>query len=395
MSNAHSGAAGNGPAAGPAGSAAIQNRPAAPATGESSGSGPGPAPSGGPGSGPERRQSLSQRGLPRWAPAGFAAAGIVIGVAVGAGAGLQSRVQWGLIAVVAFLVISYAVTSAVENSRQAKDRLATSVVWVCFILAVIPLFSLLWVTVSRGMKVLDPYFLSHSMAGVPSSQAGGGVYHALIGTLEQVGIATVIATPIGLLTAVYLVEYGKGALAKAVTFFVDVMTGIPSIVAGLFILAIMLMGKIEPSGLMGSLALAILMMPVVVRSTEEMLKLVPNELREAALALGVPKWRMILKVVLPTAIGGITTGVMLAIARIAGETAPIILLVFGSQLINSNPFEGAQSSLPFYIYEQYKAGEVASIDRAWAAALVLIAFVMILNLVARGIARWKAPKTGR
>ncbi|MFJ5227615.1 phosphate ABC transporter permease PstA [Streptomyces sp. NPDC088400] len=341
------------------------------------------------------RKSLSRRGLPRWAPAGFAAAGLAIGTGVGAGAGLNSKVQWGLIAVVAFLAISYVVTSAVENQRQAKDRLATSVVWVCFILAVIPLFSLLWTTISRGAKVVDPYFLTHSMAGVLGSDPTGGVYHALIGTLEQVGIATVISAPIGLLTAVYLVEYGKGALAKAVTFFVDVMTGIPSIVAGLFILSIVLMAKIEPSGLLGALALAILMIPVVVRSTEEMLKLVPNELREAALALGVPKWRVILKVVLPTAIGGITTGVMLAIARIAGETAPIILLVYGSQLINPNPFQGAQSSLPFYIYEQYKVGEVAAVDRAWGAALVLIAFVMILNLVARGIARWKAPKTGR
>ncbi|MFJ7998652.1 phosphate ABC transporter permease PstA [Streptomyces sp. NPDC096310] len=342
-----------------------------------------------------RRGSLSQRSLPRWAPAGFAAIGVLIGAGIGAGAGLNSKVQWGLIAVVAFLVISYTVTTAVENQRQAKDRLATSVVWVCFVLAIIPLFSLLWTTIVRGAKVLDINFLTHSMAGVLGSEANGGVYHALIGTLEQVGIATVIATPIGLLTAVYLVEYGKGGLAKAVTFFVDVMTGIPSIVAGLFILSLMLMTKTEPSGLMGSFALTILMLPVVVRSTEEMLKLVPNELREAALALGVPKWRVILKVVLPTAIGGITTGVMLAIARIAGETAPIILLVFGSQLINNNPFEGAQSSLPFYIYEQYKLGEVASVDRAWAAALVLIAFVMILNLVARGIARWKAPKTGR
>lgn len=227
------------------------------------------------------------------------------------------------------------------------------------------------------------------------SEPTGGVYHALIGTLEQVGIATLISAPIGMLTAVYLVEYGKGALAKTVTFFVDVMTGIPSIVAGLFILSIMLMTKTAPSGLMGALALTILMIPVVVRSTEEMLKLVPNELREASLALGIPKWRTILKVVLPTAIGGITTGVMLAIARIAGETAPIMLLVFGSQLINANPFQGAQSSLPFYIWEQYKVGTDQSYDRAWAAALVLIAFVMILNLVARGIARWKAPKTGR
>lgn len=301
----------------------------------------------------------------------------------------------GLLSAILFVLISYVTTSVVENKRQAKDRVATSLVWVCFILALVPLVSLLWTTIKRGSKALSGDFLSHSMNGVTGFEPGGGVYHALIGTLEQVGIATVISAPIGLLTAVYLVEYGKGALAKAVTFFVDVMTGIPSIVAGLFILTLMLMFELKPSGFMGSLALSILMMPVVVRSTEEMLKLVPNELREASLALGVPKWRTILKVVLPTAIGGITTGVMLAIARIAGETAPIMLLVFGSQLINTNPFDGAQSSLPFYIWEQYRVGSDASYDRGWAAALVLIAFVMILNLVARGIARWKAPKTGR
>ncbi|MEU9982539.1 phosphate ABC transporter permease PstA [Streptomyces sp. NPDC050856] len=343
----------------------------------------------------QRHDSLSHRSLPRWAPAGFAAVSVALGCGIGAATGLASRIQWGLIAAALFVLVSYTVTSAVENRRQAKDRLATSVVWVCFVLAVIPLLSLIWVTVSRGMKVFDGYFLTHSMAGVPGFEVGGGVYHALVGTLEQVGLATLVSAPIGLLTAIYLVEYGKGTLAKAVTFFVDVMTGIPSIVAGLFILSIMLMAGLAPSGLMGALALAILMIPVVVRSTEEMLKLVPNELREAALALGVPKWRVILKVVIPTAVGGIATGVMLAIARIAGETAPIMLLVFGSQLINTNPFEGAQSSLPFYIWEQYRVGSEASYDRAWAAALVLIAFVMILNLVARGIARWKAPKTGR
>ncbi|MDK0521055.1 phosphate ABC transporter permease PstA [Streptomyces sp. ML-6] len=344
---------------------------------------------------PARPHGLSSRTLPRWAPLAFAAVAIVLGVGIGAAAGWQSRTQWGLFSALLFVLISYVTTSVVENRRQAKDRLATSIVWVCFLLAVVPLASLLWTTVSRGAERLDGYFLSHSMAGVLGSEATGGVYHALIGTLEQVGIATLISAPLGMLTAVYLVEYGKGALARAVTFFVDVMTGIPSIVAGLFILSLMLMAEIQPSGLMGALALTILMIPVVVRSTEEMLKLVPNELREASLALGVPKWRTILKVVLPTAIGGITTGVMLAIARIAGETAPIMLLVFGSQLINSNPFQGAQSSLPFYIWEQYKVGTEQSYDRAWAAALVLIAFVMILNLVARGIARWKAPKTGR
>ncbi len=340
--------------------------------------------------------SLTRGGLPRWAPAGIAVASIALGSGTGLAFGLHSKVQWGLIAALLFVVITYTASAVVENRRQAKDRVATSVVWVCFVLAVVPLLSLMWTTISRGIKVLNGDFLSHSMNGVTSFEEGGGVYHALLGTLEQVALATLIAAPVGLLTAVYLVEYGRGPLAKAVTFFVDVMTGIPSIVAGLFILTTwnLLLG-FGPSGFAGAMALSILMMPVVVRSTEEMLKLVPNELREAALALGVPKWRMILKVVLPTAIGGISTGLMLAVARIAGETAPIMLLVFGSQLINGNPFEGAQSSLPLYIWEQYKVGSEASYDRAWAAALVLIAFVMILNLVARGIARWKAPKTGR
>jgi len=318
------------------------------------------------------------------------------GVGIGLAAGWHSKVQWGLVAALVFVLATYAITTKVEGSRQAKDRIATSLVWVCFVLAVVPLLSLAWVTISKGMEVLDVYFLTHSMNGVLDVEAGGGVYHALLGTIEQVGIATVIAAPIGLLTAVYLVEYGNGKLAKAVTFFVDVMTGIPSIVAGLFILSTWtLMLDFGPSGFAGAMALAILMMPVVVRSTEEMLKLVPNELREASLALGVPKWRTILKVVLPTAIGGITTGVMLAVARITGETAPVLLLVFGTKLINPNPFEGAQSSLPLYVYEQYAVGTDAAVARAWAAALVLIAFVMILNLVARGIARWKAPKTGR
>lgn len=339
---------------------------------------------------------LTRGGLPRWSPAGIAVLAIALGVGAGLAFGLRSKVQWGLIAALLFVGITYTASAVVENRRQAKDRVATSVVWVCFVLAVVPLLSLMWTTISRGIKVLDGDFLGHSMNGVTSFEQGGGVYHALLGTLEQVGLATLIAAPIGLLTAVYLVEYGKGRLARAVTFFVDVMTGIPSIVAGLFILTTWnLMLGFGPSGFAGAMALSILMMPVVVRSTEEMLKLVPNELREAALALGVPKYRVILKVVLPTAIGGISTGVMLAVARIAGETAPIMLLVFGSQLINGNPFEGAQSSLPLYIWEQYKVGSEASYDRAWAAALVLIAFVMILNLVARGIARWKAPKTGR
>ena len=332
--------------------------------------------------------------LPKWSPYAIAAGSVALGVGISFAAGLNSSIQWALIAGLLFVLGTYVIAARVEGRRQAKDRIATSLVWVAFLLAVVPLVSLVWSTVSRGVKVLDFYFLTHSMGLVSDDEPGGGIYHAILGSLEQVGLATLIAAPIGVLTAIYLVEYGRGKLAKAVTFFVDVMTGIPSIVAGLFILSIMLMFDMEPFGFAGSLALAILMMPVVVRSTEEMLKLVPNELREASLALGIPKWRTILKVVIPTSIGGITTGIMLAVARIAGETAPVLLLVWGNSLINANPFEGAQQSLPLYIYQQYanSAGAGAAYDRAWAASLTLIAFVMILNLVARGIARWKAPR---
>ncbi|MGW0085441.1 phosphate ABC transporter permease PstA [Streptomyces sp. NPDC003393] len=346
----------------------------------------------------KRAGALRRASLPKWFPLAVVAGSVAVAVAIGLGTGLDSKVQWGLIAAVLAVVVTYVVASRVEGRRQARDRIATSLAWVCFLVAVVPLASLVWVTVERGAKGLDGYFLSHSMAGVADTEPGGGIYHALVGTLEQVGLATLIAVPIGVLTAIYLVEYGRGGLAKAVTFFVDVMTGIPSIVAGLFVLSFwILILKMGYSGFAGSLALAILMMPVVVRSTEEMLKLVPNELREASLALGVPKWRTILKVVLPTSIGGIATGVMLSIARITGETAPVLLLVWGTNFINSNPFKDPQASLPLYIYQQYanSSGSGAAYDRAWAAALTLIAFVMILNLVARGIARWKAPKTGR
>ncbi len=342
------------------------------------------------------RVTLRPPRLPRWSVAALVVGSLALGAAIGLIGGFESRVQWGLIAAVVFVATTFWLSAAIEGRRYATDRMAAILVWACFIVAVLPLASLVWETVARGLPGVDWYFLTHSMNGVLSWQAGGGIYHAILGTVQQVLLASLIALPLGLLTAVYLVEYGRGRLARAITFFVDVMTGIPSIVAGLFILSLwIMMLDFGYSGFAGAMALAILMMPIVVRSTEEMLKLVPNELREASLAMGVPKWRTILKVVLPTAIGGITTGVMLALARIAGETAPIILLVFGNNMINGNAFEGAQSSLPLYVYEQWGYGTEQAYDRAWAAALVLIAFVMILNLAARGIARWKAPKTGR
>jgi phosphate transport system permease protein len=345
---------------------------------------------------PGQNPKLRSKKLPTIALLGIAVVALGLSAAIVYGAGIGNWVLTLVIGLILYLIGVFIAVQAVEGRRSARNRTWSVLIHSAFVLAVLPLISVVWTLVSKGADRLDGDFFNSSMNNIGARDPNGGAYHAIIGTLEQVGIATAIAAPIGLLTAVYLVEYGRGGLAKAVTFFVDVMTGVPSIVAGLFILTFwIIILDFDYSGFAGAMALAILMMPIVVRSTEEMLKLVPNELREASLALGVPKWRTILKVVLPTAIGGIITGVMLAVARIAGESAPIVLLVFGAQGINNNPFDGAQSSLPYYVYEQWQLGNDASYNRAWAAALVLIAFVMILNLLARGIARWKAPKTGR
>ncbi|WP_169988114.1 MULTISPECIES: phosphate ABC transporter permease PstA [unclassified Microbispora] len=281
--------------------------------------------------------------------------------------------------------------------RRVKDRLVQVLVYLAFALAVIPLVSVLWLVVKNGIGRLDMEFLTHSMRNIGARDAGGGAYHAIIGTLEQVLLASLIAVPIGLLTAVYLVEYGEGGrLSRTISFFVDVMTGVPSVVSGLFVLAFWILVLGMPfSGFAGALALSILMMPVVVRSAEEMLRLVPGELREASYALGVPKWRTIVKVVLPTAFTGIVTGVMLAVARVAGETAPLLLTVFITDSINNDPFNGPQMGLPLYVFDQAGRPTDTAIDRAWTGALTLILIVMLLNLVARLITWWRSPARRR
>ncbi|MEU6431512.1 phosphate ABC transporter permease PstA [Microbispora sp. NPDC046973] len=285
----------------------------------------------------------------------------------------------------------------ISAARRAKDRLVQVLVYLAFALAVIPLLSVLWLVVKNGIGRLDMEFLTHSMRNIGARDAGGGAYHAIIGTLEQVLLASVIAVPIGLLTAVYLVEYGEGGrLSRTISFFVDVMTGVPSVVSGLFVLAFWILVLGMPfSGFAGALALSILMMPVVVRSAEEMLRLVPRELREAAYALGVPKWRTIVKVVLPTAFTGIVTGVMLAVARVAGETAPLLLTVFITDSINNDPFNGPQMGLPLYVFDQAGRPTDTAINRAWTGALTLILIVMLLNLVARLITWWRSPARRR
>lgn len=280
--------------------------------------------------------------------------------------------------------------------RRLKNGFVSVIVYTTFALALLPLISLIWTTVNSGLARFDGTFFSSSMRNVIGE--GGGALHAIIGTLEITALATLISVPVGLLTAIYLVEYGKGKLAKSVTFLVDVMTGIPSIVAGLFAFALfsIIFGPAVRMGFAGSVALSVLMIPVVVRSGEEMLKLVPDELREASFALGVPKWRTILKVVIPTAITGLITGIMLSIARVIGETAPLLIVAGFTQSMNYNPFDDRMMTLPVFVYYSYSSQGTdaqAYIDRAWAGALTLIVIVMVLNLGARAIAAIFSKKT--
>ncbi|KQO63499.1 phosphate ABC transporter permease PstA [Curtobacterium sp. Leaf261] len=299
---------------------------------------------------------------------------------------------------VLFDVLIVVISRIVEGGRKAVDRLITSLVATAFILALLPLVSLLWTVIANGIARLDGQFFSYSMRNVITD--GGGALHAIVGTVEITLFATLISVPIGLLTSVYLVEYGRGWLARSITFFVDVMTGIPSIVAGLFAYSLfsLLIGPGTRNGLVAAIALSVLMIPIVVRSTEEVLKIVPMDLREASYALGVPKWLTIVKIVLPTSLAGITTGVMLAIARVIGETAPLLVTAGFTTSMNYDVFKNPIMTLPVFAYTQYSqqgANPVPFVDRAWAAALVLILIVMFLNLLARLIARAFSPKLGR
>ncbi|MDQ1485169.1 MAG: phosphate transport system permease protein [Actinomycetota bacterium] len=276
----------------------------------------------------------------------------------------------------------------VRGRRAFVDRLATFAMYLAFLIAVIPLALVIWYTVGKGLLRFSYGFLTHSMAGVGPNDINGGVYHAIVGTIEQLLLASVISVPLGLLVAIYLNEYGTGSLRTIVRLLVDVMTGIPSIVAGLFVLAFWVLGLHKGySGFAGGLALAILMLPVVTRSSEEMLKLVPDTLREAAYALGIPKWRVITSIVMPAARTGITTGIMLAVARVTGETAPLILTAAGTIFINTNPFHGQQEALPLFVFSSAQSGTPADLSRAWAGALTLILIVVLLYVVARLLTR--------
>ncbi len=299
---------------------------------------------------------------------------------------------------VIYAILSFLITLIAQGPRVAKDRMMTTLVLVAFAIAVVPLVSLISTVATLGLARFDGEFFTTSMRNVVGQ--GGGALHAIVGTLEITSLAAIISIPIGLLTAIYLVEYGRGRLARAVTALVDVMTGIPSIVAGLFAFAVfaLFFGPGIRMGFAGAVALSVLMIPVVVRSSEEMLRIVPSELREASYALGVPKWLTVLKVVLPTAVAGLVTGIMISIARVIGETAPLLIVAGFTQSMNYNPFNERMMTLPVFVYFSYSSQGTdaqAYLDRAWAGALTLIVIVMVLNLGARLISRIARPHTSR
>ena len=333
--------------------------------------------------------TLDARVLPNWAPYGAAAASAALAALLLLAAGSFSAALLLVVTAAIACLGTYVWSRAVEGPRRAKDRLITLLIVSAFALALIPLLSLIFEVAKRGIPGLSLEFLTSDARG---KIGGGGAAHALVGTVVITGVAALISVPIGLMAAIYLNEYGAGRLRRALTFFVDVMTGIPSIVAGLFAYALfaLLFGPGIRLGAMGSVALSVLMIPIVIRTSEEVLKIVPNHLREAAYALGTPKWKTIVRVVLPTAFAGLVTGVMIAVARIVGETAPLLVTTGVVDSINSNPFEGRMQNLAVYAYSEYRTPGVfkdASYARAWAAALLLIVIVMVLNLVARLIYR--------
>lgn len=330
-----------------------------------------------------------------------------------------------IIAGVLYVSSMYIVSRVLEDRLKAADEFWRHLIWTAFFIALVPLISVLWSVVSQGLPTLiqNPGLLTTDMQGVvgatdiATQEEGeplqGGILHGLVGTLMITLLASVISIPIGLFASVYLVEYGnRNAFSRGIRFFVDVMTGIPSIVAGLFAFSMLTVGvelligsspqalQSVKTGFAASIALSVLMIPVVVRSTEEMLQVVSDDLREASYALGVRKWRTIVKVVLPTAMSGIAAGVTLAIARVAGETAPILVTAGYAATTNWNPFSEWMTALPVFIYRQLinptaPAAADPSTARAWAGALVLIVIVMGLNLVARAIAKYFAPKAGK
>ena len=269
----------------------------------------------------------------------------------------------------------------VSAARKAKDTAFTAFMWLCAVLALIPLVIITVYVVSRGWHALTVNFFTKEPAG-PLDASSGGIVQSFIGTGIIVGIAALISIPLGVLTAVYLSEYGRGKFASIVRFVAETLLSTPSIVAGAFIWAVFVVTTGHFSAIAGSLSLAVLMWPIIVRATEEILRLVPSDLREGALALGVPRWKVVLRIVIPTAGAGILTAIMLAVARGLGETAPILLTALGNEYINTNPNQPTDA-VPLRIYNYARTPVEALHAFAWGGAVMLLLGVLVLSISAR------------
>jgi len=279
---------------------------------------------------------------------------------------------------------------SLSPARRRRDRIARTSVLGGTILALIPLVLIVAYLLAKGLSTWSWSFFTTDPTGNTffKSSSIGGIRSAVVGTIEIVALASVIAIPIGVGVALWLIEYGRGGwFAHTVRFFIDVLTGVPSIIFGLFVYIALIVGTGSTyAGYKGSIALALLMLPVVTRSAEVILLLVPGSLREAALALGAPRWRVVWRVVLPTALPGLTTGILLAIARAAGETAPLLFTAGATFKLSTNLSEFT-NSLPVQIYNDVTSPTTAVVNRAWGAALTLVAMILVLNVLARLIAR--------
>ncbi len=282
------------------------------------------------------------------------------------------------------LVVFYILVRDRSDTEGALDRIVTVLIWSAGALVAAVLAWMLAFLFVKGIPALTGGFFTHDMSTVGPLTPGGGGEHALIGTLEQVGLATIVVVPVAILTAVYLHEIG-GRLARPVRFIVDAMSGLPSIIAGLLVYTVWVDGR-SFSGVAGAAALAVLMLPTVTRASEEILRTIPDTLREGALALGAPQWRLIVKVVIPTAMAGLVTATILGIARAVGETAPMLLTAFGSDSVNTNPFSGPQSDLPLFVWKLIRLPNASQLERAWSGALVLVLLVLVLFVAARYVA---------
>jgi phosphate transport system permease protein len=307
---------------------------------------------------------------------------------------MKGKLAYAFVFFVAYGLFTSTYSFINRGPQAAKDSFVSTVVSLGAVVTVIPIASILFTVIQKGVPGLHFGILSNDMSMATSTDpiATGGVLHAVTGTLTLVFLALIMSVPIGILTALYLTEI-KGRFAGPIRFLVQAMSGVPSIVAGLFILSAVLYPITKSfSALMGALSLAILMIPTVARTSEEVLLLIPNDLREAGTALGGTQWRTVAMIVLPAARSGLMTAVILGVARIAGETAPILLLTGGGDKVNPNPFDGSVGSLPYYIWKAFNAGSPEAITRAWAGLLVLMILVLILFITARALSTRKISK---